>query len=105
MEVCITALVDATADLATEHGMGEDQVMGLSFRKSVRAGKGRRVHLSKSGASVSQSIGPLTVNSRGRFAVRLAKGLSYRGGCAIALLAPLVVVAALTALLAATLPG
>jgi|GEM_PF-4368903 len=76
--------------------------MGFSYRKSVRAGKGRRVNLSKSGASVSQSVGPVTVNSRGRFSVRLAKGLSYRGGCAVVLLVPLVALTALAALLASS---
>lgn len=75
--------------------------MGFSYRKSVRAGKGRRVNLSKSGASVSQSVGPVTVNSRGRFTVRLGKGLAYRGGCAVVLLVP---VAVLAFVAAATLP-
>jgi hypothetical protein len=74
--------------------------MGFSYRKSVRAGKGRRVNLSKSGASVSQSVGPVTVNSRGRFSVRLARGLSYRGGCAVLLPVPIAVVGLLATLLA-----
>ena len=68
--------------------------MGFSYRKSVRAGKGRRVNLSKSGASVSQSVGPVTVNSRGRFSIRLGRGLSYRGGCALVLFIPLAVATA-----------
>lgn len=76
--------------------------MGFSYRKSVRAGKGRRVNLSKSGASVSQSVGPVTVNSRGRFTVRLGKGLAYRGGCAVMLLVPVAVVAGMVAVVTST---
>ena len=52
--------------------------MGLIFRKTVRAGKNTRVNLSKSGASVSQRFGPVTVNSRGRVTIRLGKGISFR---------------------------
>jgi hypothetical protein len=69
--------------------------MGWSYRKSVRAGKGRRVNVSKSGASISQTVGPVTVNTRGRFSIRLFKGLSYRGGCAVALVIPIAMALAL----------
>ena len=52
--------------------------MGLIFRKSIRVGKGTRVNLSKSGASVSKRVGPITVNSRGHVRVRLGGGFSFR---------------------------
>ena len=34
---------------------------------------------------MSMRQGPVTVNSRGRFSVRVAPGLAYRGGCAVVL--------------------
>lgn len=70
--------------------------MGISYRKRVRTGRGSWLNLSKSGASASMRKGPVTVNSRGRFSIRVAPGLSYRGGCAVVLLVPLAAVAALT---------
>lgn len=63
--------------------------MGISFRKRVRLGKGQALNLSKSGASVSKRFGRVTVNSRGRFSIRIFKGVTYRGGCLIAIAAPL----------------
>ena len=71
--------------------------MGISYRKRVRTGRGSWLNLSKRGASVSMRKGPVTVNSRGRFSVRIAPGLSYRGGCAVVLLLPVAVVAAAAA--------
>jgi hypothetical protein len=53
--------------------------MGLFFRKTVRRG-GTRVNLSKTGASVSERVGPVTVNSRGRGSIRILPGLSFRFG-------------------------
>jgi hypothetical protein len=50
--------------------------MGFRVRKQVRLG-GLRLNLSKSGASVSTKVGPVTLNSRGRQTVHLAPGLSY----------------------------
>jgi Protein of unknown function (DUF4236) len=52
--------------------------MGLVFRKTKSIGRGRRLNISKSGASVSQRVGPLTLNSRGRGSIRLRPGLSFR---------------------------
>jgi len=52
--------------------------MGIFFRKTVKVGKNSRVNLSKSGASVSTKVGPVTLNSRGRVTVRLGKGFSWR---------------------------
>ena len=54
--------------------------MGFVFRRSFGLGRRTRLTLSRRGASVSRRIGPVTVNSRGGFSVRLLKGLSYRGG-------------------------
>ena len=51
--------------------------MGFSYRRQKRFGR-NTLNLSKRGASVSRRAGRLTVNSRGRGSVRLAKGLSFR---------------------------
>ena len=53
--------------------------MGFTFRRSFGVGRGMRLNLSKRAASVSKRVGPVTLNSRGRYSVRLMKGLSYRG--------------------------
>ena len=52
--------------------------MGLIFRKQIKLGKRSRINLSKSGASVSTKMGRVTLNSRGRGSVRIAKGISWR---------------------------
>lgn len=52
--------------------------MGFTFSKRKNLGKGRALNMSRSGASVTKRTGPVTVNSRGRSTVRLAKGLSFR---------------------------
>lgn len=54
--------------------------MGFVFRKRVRLGKGSALNLSKSGASVSERIGRLTLNSRGGGSIRILPGLSFRFG-------------------------
>lgn len=54
--------------------------MGFVLRKSFGLGRRTRLNLSRRGASVSRRVGPVTVNSRGGFTIRLLKGLSYRGG-------------------------
>lgn len=54
-------------------------LMGLQYRRRVTLGDGTYVNLSKSGASVSKRRGRFTVSSRGRVAVRLFKGLRWRG--------------------------
>ncbi|MCI2240146.1 DUF4236 domain-containing protein [Paenibacillus sp. TRM 82003] len=53
--------------------------MGLIFRRSRNLGRGFRVNASNRGVSVSKRIGRATVDSRGRFAVRLFKGLTWHG--------------------------
>lgn len=58
--------------------------MGLRYRKSTSLGNGGRVNVSGSkrgvGMSVSQRVGPLTLNSRGTGSLRVAPGLSLRFG-------------------------
>jgi hypothetical protein len=54
--------------------------MGFVFRRSVRLGRGTRLNLSSRGASVSQRIGRLTLNSRGGGSFRILPGLSFRFG-------------------------
>jgi hypothetical protein len=54
--------------------------MGFVYRKRVRAGRNAWVNVSKSGASESARLGPVTVNSRGGGRIRLGKGLSFRFG-------------------------
>lgn len=63
--------------------------MGFVFRKRVLTGSSSWINLSRRGASASMRKGPVTMNSRGRFSVRVLPGVSYRGGCALTLLAPL----------------
>ena len=52
--------------------------MGLIYRRRKRLGRSSWLNVSKRGASVSEKVGPVTVNSRGRVRVRLGKGLSWR---------------------------
>ncbi len=54
--------------------------MGFFYRKRVKLGKTGHVNISKSGASVSEKLGPVTVNSRGRVTVRILPGLTFRFG-------------------------
>lgn len=66
--------------------------MGWQYRRRIRVGKNSWINLSKRGASGSVRAGPVTWNSRGRRSVRVAPGLSYRGGCALSLLTAVVVI-------------
>jgi hypothetical protein len=59
--------------------MGNGTV-GFIFRKRIRLGKGSTLNVSKSGASVSERIGSVTLNSRGRGSIRILPGLSFRFG-------------------------
>ncbi|MBW4043174.1 MAG: DUF4236 domain-containing protein [Acidobacteria bacterium] len=54
--------------------------MGFVFRRSIRLGRSGRLNLSKRGASVSERIGRLTLNSRGGGSIRILPGLSFRFG-------------------------
>jgi len=51
--------------------------MGLRMRRSFKVASGVRLNMSKSGFSTSTKLGPVTLNSRGRATVRVAKGVSY----------------------------
>lgn len=76
--------------------------MGFSYRKRVGLGRNAWLNISKRGVSGSVRRGRVTMNTRGRTNIRIAKGLSYRGGCGLVLLAPIaavMVVAAATHLL------
>jgi TM2 domain-containing membrane protein YozV len=48
------------------------------MRRSYKIAPGVRLNVSKSGFSTSTKLGPVTLNSRGRATVRVAKGLSYQ---------------------------
>jgi len=52
--------------------------MGLVLNKRLRLSRNSSLNLSNSGASLSQRIGRVTINSRGRGSLRLLKGLSWR---------------------------
>ena len=54
--------------------------MGLYFRKRIRVGRRTTVNLSKTGASVTERVGRVSFNSRGRISVRILPGLSLRLG-------------------------
>jgi hypothetical protein len=52
--------------------------MGLIYRKRKRLGEHTTANLSGHGVSLSEHVGPVTVNSRGRITLRLGRGLSWR---------------------------
>jgi len=52
--------------------------MGLVFSRRKSLGKGLMANISKSGVSMSKRAGRVTVNSRGRGSVRIAKGIRFR---------------------------
>jgi hypothetical protein len=52
--------------------------MGITYRKRVSLGGGSKLNITKTGASVSQRVGPVTFNSRGRVSVRILPGLTWR---------------------------
>lgn len=53
--------------------------MGMFFRKRKKIGNNSWLNFSKSGASGSTRLGPVTLNSRGGFSLNLPGGLNYRG--------------------------
>lgn len=53
--------------------------MGLQYRDKKKIGKNSWINVSKSGASVSTKMGPVTFNSRGGVWVNLPGGMTYRG--------------------------
>jgi hypothetical protein len=52
--------------------------MGLIFNRRKRIAKGTNLNVSTSGASISKRAGRLTVNSRGKATLRIAKGIRFR---------------------------
>lgn len=60
--------------------VADDWLMGFIYRKRVKLGKNGHINISKRGASVSEKIGPLTLNSRGGGSIRILTGLSFRFG-------------------------
>lgn len=52
--------------------------MPLNYRKRVTLGSGAHLNISKTGASVSQRVGRVTFNSRGRVSIRVLPGLTWR---------------------------
>lgn len=52
--------------------------MGILFQRRKKIARGTNLNVSKSGGSVSKKAGRVTVNTRGRGSVRLAKGISFR---------------------------
>lgn len=52
--------------------------MPLNYRKRTSLGPGAHLNISKTGASVSQRVGRVTFNSRGRVSVRILPGLTWR---------------------------
>lgn len=53
--------------------------MGLVWRQRRRLGRRSWLNLSTRGVSASARRGPVTVNTRGRWTVRLPFGFSWRG--------------------------
>ena len=82
----VTLELPGTIDQATERLVPrttgrlalEGERMGLIFRRRVRMGRNSWLNLSNRGASVSQRVGRVTMNSRGGIRVRLGRGLSWR---------------------------
>ena len=50
--------------------------LSIGWRKAL--GKRVRLNVGKRGPSASVKLGPVTVSTRGRVSVRLAKGLTWR---------------------------
>ncbi len=52
--------------------------MGISYQKRIKVGDGTFLNISKSGVSISQKVGKITINSKGTTTVNLGKGVTYR---------------------------
>lgn len=57
---------------------GDIITMGISYRKRIKIGNSTFLNVSKSGISISQKVGRITVNSRGTTNINLGKGVTYR---------------------------
>ncbi|WP_414122162.1 DUF4236 domain-containing protein [Corynebacterium nuruki] len=53
--------------------------MGIYFRNRQKTGKDSWINCSGSGASMSRRFGPVTVNSRGTYSIKLPGGMNIRG--------------------------
>jgi hypothetical protein len=54
--------------------------MGLIYRRSRRVTPNTRINYGTGGVSGTWRLGLFTINTRGRFTVRLGRGLSWRIG-------------------------
>jgi hypothetical protein len=54
--------------------------MPLIIRKRFGLGRGQHLNVSKSGVSVSQRLGRVSINSRGGITVRILPGVTWRIG-------------------------
>ncbi len=52
--------------------------MGLTYRRRKRLGRSSWLNVGSGGVTASRRTGRVTVNSRGRGSVRIARGLSFR---------------------------
>lgn len=55
------------------------KIVGIFYRKRKKLGKNSWLNVSKSGASASTKLGPVTINSRGGLWLNLPGGLNFRG--------------------------
>lgn len=70
VRLCVRIITHVTTNKET--------MMGLVFSKRKKVGKNATMNLSKSGVSISQKVGPLTINSRGKASIRLGNGLRFK---------------------------
>ncbi len=52
--------------------------MGFSYRKRIKIGDGTFLNISKTGISVSQKLGKVTINSRGTATISIGNGITYK---------------------------
>ena len=57
---------------------GDVIAMGITYRKRIKIGNSTFLNASKSGISISQKLGRITVNSTGTTTINLRKGVTYR---------------------------
>lgn len=70
--------IDLGGRCRSAEGTNEGETMGFTFRRTIRLGRRTHVNLSKSGVSLTQKAGRVTVNSRGNVSARLLKGVGYK---------------------------
>lgn len=52
--------------------------MGFIFNRRKSLGKGKTLNMSKSGVSVTKRAGRVSVNSKGKGSIRIAKGIRFK---------------------------